>query len=93
MRSYTFVDDMVEGIYQLVQSDLEGPVNIGSSEYVTVDELVEVVAAAAGKNIRICHIQGPVGVQSRNFSHKRIESLGWRTRFSLARHRPHLPLD
>ncbi len=84
VRSYTFVDDMVEGIYQLVQSDLEGPVNIGSSEYVTVDELVEVVAAAAGKDIRIRHIEGPVGVQSRNFSHKRIESLGWGTRFSLA---------
>ena len=84
VRSYTFVDDMVEGIYQLVQSDLEGPVNIGSSEYVTVNELVEVVAAAAGKNIWIRHIEGPVGVQSRNFSHKRIESLGWRTRFSLA---------
>ena len=83
VRSYTFVDDMVEGIYQLVQSDLEGPVNIGSSEYVTVDELVDVVAAAAGKNIRIRHIEGPVGVQSRNFSHKRIESLGWRPRFSL----------
>jgi GDP-D-mannose 3',5'-epimerase len=84
VRSYTFVDDMVEGIYQLAQSDLEGPVNIGSSEYVTVDQLVEVVAAAARKDIRIRHVDGPVGVQSRNFSHARIESLGWRTRFSLA---------
>ena len=78
VRSYTFVDDMVEGVYQLMQSDLEGPVNIGSSEYVTVDELVQLVAATAGKDIRSRYVEGPVGVRSRNFSHRRVESLGWR---------------
>jgi GDP-D-mannose 3',5'-epimerase len=83
VRSYTYVDDMVDGIYRLMQSDLEGAVNIGCPQYVTVDELVAVVAEAAGKRINICHIDGPVGVQSRNFSNARIESLGWKPKYFL----------
>jgi len=83
IRSYTYVDDMVDGIYRLVQSELEGPVNIGAPEYVTVDELAQTVAAVAGKSIRIEHVEGPVGVRSRNFSHERIESIGWSARYSL----------
>jgi nucleoside-diphosphate-sugar epimerase len=84
IRSYTYVDDMVDGIYRLTRSELEGPVNIGAPEYVTVDELALTVAAVAGKRIRIAHVDGPVGVRSRNFSHRRIESIGWSARFSLA---------
>ena len=84
VRSYTYVADMVDGIYRLMHSDLEGPANIGSSEYVSVDELVAAVATVAGKEINIKHVDGPVGVQSRNFSHRRIESIGWRARYSLA---------
>ena len=84
IRSYTYVDDMVDGIYRLMQSPLEGPANIGAPEYVTVDELVRTAAAVAGKTIRIEHVEGPVGVRSRNFSHARIESIGWSARFSLA---------
>jgi nucleoside-diphosphate-sugar epimerase len=83
IRSYTFVDDMVDGIYRLMQSDLEGAVNIGCPQYVTVDELVAVVAEVAGKRVNISHIDGPVGVQSRNFSNVRIESLGWKPKFLL----------
>jgi nucleoside-diphosphate-sugar epimerase len=83
VRSYTYVADMVDGIYRLMQSDLVGAVNIGCPEYVTVDELVTVVAEAAGKRIHIKHIDGPVGVHSRNFSNARIESLGWRSQYSL----------
>jgi GDP-D-mannose 3', 5'-epimerase len=85
VRSYTYVDDMVEGIYRLMQSDLEGPVNIGNPEYVTVDELVSTIAEVAGKRIRIRHVDGPVGVHSRNFSNARIESLGWRALWPLRR--------
>lgn len=85
VRSYIYVDDIVDGILRLTHSDLEGPANIGSPEYVSVDALVETVAAIAGKRLRIRHIEGPVGVQSRNFSHSRIESLGWRTQWSLQR--------
>lgn len=83
VRSYIYVGDIVAGIYALMQSDLEGPVNIGSPEYVTVDELVTTVVGVSGKTIRVKHVNGPVGVQSRNFSHARIESLGWRARVSL----------
>jgi nucleoside-diphosphate-sugar epimerase len=85
VRSYTYIEDMLEGIYRLMQSDLEGPVNIGNPEYVTVNELVETVAAVAGKRIKIRHVDGPVGVQSRNFSNSRIESLGWRAQWPLRR--------
>jgi nucleoside-diphosphate-sugar epimerase len=83
VRSYTYVDDMVEGIYTLAQSNLEGPTNIGSSEYVTVDELVGIVIKASGKTLEVEHVRGPVGVRSRNFSHDRISSLGWASHFSL----------
>jgi nucleoside-diphosphate-sugar epimerase len=74
---------MVDGIVRLTRSDLEGPVNIGSPEYVTVAELVTTVAGVAGKDIEPRYVDGPVGVQSRNFSHARIESLGWKAEVSL----------
>lgn len=83
IRSYTYVEDMVDGIYRLMQSDLEGAVNIGCPEYVTVDELVHTVAEVAGKQIHIQHIDGPVGVHSRNFSNERIYSLGWQAKYYL----------
>jgi nucleoside-diphosphate-sugar epimerase len=83
VRSYTYVDDMVDGIYRLTQSDMAGPTNIGSPEYVTVDDLVRTVAEVAGKRIGIVHVEGPVGVLSRNFSNERIYSTGWRARASL----------
>jgi nucleoside-diphosphate-sugar epimerase len=83
VRSYTYVDDMVDGIYRLMQSDLEGPANIGNPEYVTVRELVDTVAAISGKHFSIEWVKGPVGVQSRNFSNARIYSTGWRAHFPL----------
>ena len=63
VRSYTYVDDMVDGIYRLMHSDLEGAANIGSPEYVTVKQLVDTVAAIAGKRINVEWVKGPVGVQ------------------------------
>lgn len=78
VRSYTYVSDMVEGIFRLMHSDLHGAVNIGCPQYVTVDELANIVAKVAGKKIEIKHVEGPVGVQSRNFSNERINSLGWK---------------
>jgi len=83
IRSYTYVDDMVDGIYRLTESSLVGPANIGSPEYVSVGQLVQTVAEVAGKRIRIKYVKGPVGVQSRNFSNERIYSVGWRPRYSL----------
>jgi len=83
IRSYTYVDDMVDGIYMLMHSELHGAVNIGCPEYVNVNELVTTVAAVAGKTIHIKHIDGPVGVQSRNFSNERIYSTGWQAKYFL----------
>lgn len=83
IRSYIYIDDMVDGILRLMHSDLEGPTNIGTSEYVTVRELVDTVMEVAKKDLAIRYVDGPVGVQSRNFSHARIESLGWRARYTL----------
>lgn len=83
IRSYTYVSDMVEGVYMLMHSELEGPANIGAPEYVTVDELVTTVIGVSGKKIGVRHVDGPVGVQSRNFSNDRIYSLGWRAQVSL----------
>lgn len=83
VRSYTYVDDMVEGIRRLMDSEIGEPTNMGSPEYVTVKELVDTVADVAGKRIGIRWVPGPVGVQSRNFSNARIYSTGWRPRFSL----------
>lgn len=83
VRSYTYIDDMIEGIYMLMQSNLEGAVNIGCPQYVNVNELVKVVSEVAGKKIQIRYIDGPVGVQSRNFSNERIYSLGWTPHFFL----------
>ena len=83
VRSYTYIDDMTEGICRLMQSDVVDPVNIGSPEYVTVDELAYTVAKIAGKEISIEHVEGPVGVQARNFSNAKIYATGWRSRFSL----------
>ena len=83
VRSYTYIDDMVEGIYTLMHSNLHGAVNIGCPQYVTVDELARTIIEFSGKKVQINHIQGPVGVQSRNFSNERIYSTGWRSRFPL----------
>ena len=83
IRSYTYVDDMVEGIYMLMQSDLEGAVNIGSPQYVSVDDLAEAIAQVSGKKFAIKYVEGPVGVQARNFSNERIYSIGWKSDFDL----------
>lgn len=83
VRSYTYVADMVDGIFRLMHSPLEGAVNIGCPQYVTVDELVRTVAEISGKKFAVQHVPGPVGVQSRNFSNARIESLGWQARYLL----------
>jgi len=76
VRNYTYVDDLVDGIFKLAQSDLEGPVNLGSEEPVTVRDLAEAVIAASGKDLRIKWVRGEVGVRYRAFSKDRAKSIG-----------------
>jgi len=83
IRNYTYIDDMVEGIYLLMHSELEGPTIIGGDEYVTVDELADTVIKVSGKQITKKYVEGPVGVQSRNFDQSRIRSLGWKAKIPL----------
>ena len=85
IRSYTYIDDMVDGIRRLMNSEIDKSTNIGNPEYVSVDELVKTVAKVAGKKIRIKHVEGPVGVKSRNFSNARIYTTGWRAKYPLAK--------
>jgi nucleoside-diphosphate-sugar epimerase len=77
IRNFTYVDDMVEAIYRLTQSDLQGAVNLGGEEYVTVSELAQAVIDVSGKDVGIRYVEGPVGVHSRNFSKARSKLLGW----------------
>jgi nucleoside-diphosphate-sugar epimerase len=83
VRAYTYVDDMVDGIIELMNSNLEDGVNIGRQEYVSVDQLAKLIAEIAGKKIAIRYVPGPVGVQARSFRIDRISSTGWKSRISL----------
>jgi GDP-D-mannose 3',5'-epimerase len=83
IRVFTYVDDRVDGIYTLMHSDLEGPVNLGSDERVTVADLVRKVIEVSGKRLHVKYVPGPVGVHARNFSKARIKSLGWEAKVSL----------
>ena len=83
MRAYTYIDDLLDGIILLMHSDLENGVNIGRQEYISVNELVKVIADVSGKTINIKHIDGPVGVKARNFCIDRIGSIGWKSKISL----------
>lgn len=77
-RSFLYVDECVEGTLRLTRSEFEGPVNIGSEEMVTINQLVDMVADIAGKTIRKHHIDGPTGVRGRNSDNRLIEEkLGW----------------
>jgi GDP-D-mannose 3', 5'-epimerase len=77
-RSFLYVDECLEGTTRLLRSGWEGPVNIGSDEMVTINQLLQTVADIAGKTIHINHIPGPVGVRGRNSDNRLIqEKLGW----------------
>jgi nucleoside-diphosphate-sugar epimerase len=83
-RSFLFIDECLEGVRRLMDSNFMGPVNIGSEEMVTINELVEMTASIAEKKVTIKHIPGPLGVRGRNSDNKLIEEkLGWKPHFSL----------
>lgn len=77
-RSFLYIDECLEGIRRLMNSDFAGPVNIGSEEMVTINQLAEIIMKIAGKHLNIKHIPGPLGVRGRNSDNKLIkEKLGW----------------
>lgn len=77
-RSFLFIDECIEAIRRLMNSDFTGPVNIGSEEMVTINELVQIVAKVADKKIYIKNVTGPTGVRGRNSDNNLIkEKLNW----------------
>ena len=78
-RSFLYIDECLEGTIRLMRTDWTGPVNIGSDEMVTIDELADMSMKIAGKHLKKRHIQGPLGVRGRNSDNTLIfEKLGWR---------------
>ena len=78
-RSFLFIDECIEATRRLIDSDFAGPVNIGSEEMVTINQLVETAAKVSGKVVRKAHkLDAPLGVRGRNSNNDLIrEKLGW----------------
>lgn len=77
-RSFLYVEECVEGVLRFMHSDFSGPVNIGSEEMVTINQLAHMAMEIAGKNVSIQHIPGPLGVRGRNSDNALIrEKLNW----------------
>ena len=83
-RSFLYIDECIEGVLRLTRSEFEGPVNIGSEEMITINDLAKMVIDISGKDISIKNVIGPTGVRGRNSDNKLIqEKLGWAPNYSL----------
>ena len=77
-RSFLFIDECIEATWRLMQSNFKGPVNIGSEEMVTINQLVDTAAKVSGKTVGKNHIDGPLGVRGRNSNNDLIrKNLDW----------------
>jgi nucleoside-diphosphate-sugar epimerase len=77
-RSFLFIDECIEATRRLMDSDFIGPVNIGSEEMVSINQLVDLAMSIEGKNLVKSHISGPTGVRGRNSNNSLIkEKLNW----------------
>jgi nucleoside-diphosphate-sugar epimerase len=84
-RSFCYIDDLLEGVYRLMQSDHHEPLNIGRDRMVTINELVDIIADAAGVDVVKKHVDGPQGVRGRNSENSRLRQvLDWE---------PEIPLE
>ena len=85
-RSFCYIDDCVEGLRRIMESDCVAPINLGSDEMVTVNELVAAVCEAAGKRLRTEHdLTAPQGVRGRNSDNSLLlRTLGWQPQTTLA---------
>lgn len=84
-RSYCYIDDCVEGIHRLMRSNYRDPLNLGQDRLVTINQLVDMVAAIAGKEIRRRHnLTAPQGVRGRNSDNTQLRNvLEWEPEISL----------
>lgn len=83
-RSFLYIDECIEATRRLMQSDFVGPVNIGSEEMVTINQLVDIACSIENKDIKKIHIDGPLGVRGRNSNNDLVrEKLSWDYSLSL----------
>jgi len=83
-RSFCYIDDCVEGIIRLMQSDVKEPLNLGSEEMISMNDMAKLIMSFEGKNLTIKHIPGPEGVRGRNSDNTLIrQKLGWAPSISL----------
>lgn len=84
-RSFLYIDDCIDATIQLTRSEVNFPINIGSEEMVSIDQLVDIASAIEGKKLTKVHIDGPLGVPGRNSDNKLIEEyLHWKPKYTLA---------
>ncbi|MFY9288067.1 MAG: NAD-dependent epimerase/dehydratase family protein [Alphaproteobacteria bacterium] len=85
-RSFLYIDECVEATVRLTRSDFSGPVNIGSEEMVSINQLADIIIKISGKSIRVRNIPGPTGVRGRNSDNRLIrEKLKWEPSQPLAK--------
>jgi len=83
-RSFCYIDDCVEGIYRLMESDFTEPLNLGQDRMVSINQLADIIAEIAGVEIEKVHVDGPQGVRGRNSDNSKLrEVLGWEPAISL----------
>jgi GDP-D-mannose 3', 5'-epimerase len=83
-RSFLYIDDCLDALYALMQSDHSQPLNIGSDRMVSINHLADIVGQAAGVAVAKNHVDGPQGVRGRNSDNTLCEGvLGWRPQVSL----------
>lgn len=83
-RSFLYIDECLEGVRRLMNSDFSGPVNIGSEEMISISGLVKMVMDIAGKGLKVRYIKGPLGVRGRKSDNALIyEKLGWKPSMKL----------
>lgn len=77
-RSFLYIDECLDGVLRLMNSDFSGPINIGSDELISINDLAKKIIEISGKNITIKNIKGPTGVRGRNSDNNLINKiLGW----------------
>ena len=83
-RSFLFIDDCIDAVRLLMESEHKEPINIGSEEAVSINRLAQMAINISGKDLKIKNIEGPLGVRGRNSDNELIERvLDWRPKVDL----------
>jgi nucleoside-diphosphate-sugar epimerase len=84
IRSYLYIDDLLDAIDLLLQHNIKGPINVGNEHYITIGELAQLIIDISKKDVQVRYIPGPIGVNARTSDNTLIEKLtGWKPQTSL----------